>query len=223
LVHLHHLIHTVYDRIDAPSSVMRGRATKARGADGDAFDLGVLDVRAVTGRFGLCAEGVVLVKGLEEMAVEARLIAHDLIEMVVAGEEAVHGPAVHVLPEVWRWGAGRGIGRRWVGGVHVAPDVEEAFGDDLSFEAEDAHDPPLEGGDAVGEGLLEAAGGRKFFEDGVAEGEPVVFVLEERDDGRDGEDAVLDGVEADDGVFGFDGRVGEIGLWVFHVPRIRYC
>lgn len=178
----------------------RRRANTGR-TDADATYLSVLDVGAVAGRNRRGAERLDLVEGLKEMAMEAGLVTHDLVQVVLAGEEAVHGAAIHHVFEVGRQRFR--AGRRY---LHVLAKIDEAGGDYFALITEDAHDTPEDGGGAVGERTLEATLRIDLVEDGVTEGEPVVLVFEPGDDGGDGEDAVFDGVERDEGDHWLDGR-----------------
>lgn len=139
--------------------------------------------------------------GLEELAVPSAFVAEDFGHVLVVGEEAGEGDLVDAFFE-----GGVVVGCTLVGGSGVAVGLQDGLDDDFSLEADAAHEPPGEDGGTVGEEALEATVRLDLFEDGVAELLPGLFAFEKRNHGRDGEEAVLDGVEGDGGAGGFDGR-----------------
>ena len=104
--------------------------------------------------------------------------------------------------------------------ARLVGDVALAIAYLLAFVADEAAEAPGLDGDALGDDLLHVAFGLEVVEDAGAVGLPLGLALEGGDDGGDGVDAELGGVEAGDG-FAFVG-LWSVRIWC-HGWRIAGC
>jgi len=165
-----------------------GGSDGGRGADVEAGERGVSAVASDL-------DGLQLVEGLDILAVEVGLVAHDLGEGVGVGKETAadlppDGVQGYCLGHRFAEGAFRVLG----GEGHVVGDGLEVDLYHLRLVANSAVKPPDEGGYAFGEDGFEVAVGVEAVDDATAEGLPIGLTFDAPDDGGRGADAVLGGV-----------------------------
>ena len=136
-------------------------------------------------------------EGLVEGAARRGLVAEELHEGIagaIAPEDASEEAGVLVVLLI-----GLGVGGVGIRGVEfeVPAQVVESVGDEAGFEAGDAPEAPVGGGQFKDEEALERALGLVFGAEGVHEFLELLAVLFGQDHGARGSEAVLVGVAAD--------------------------
>lgn len=151
--------------------------------------------------------GFELVEGLVELAVEVGLVADDLVEVGLFGDEALEKAPVDLLAgERLFSGYAEGPFAVGGGGGHGFGGAEGSADDGGFLEVDEAPELPEGQGDALGEMLFERAVGGQVANQAGAMAVPFLFGLVLGDDGRGGENGVSNGVVADGFLSGF-------GLW----------
>ena len=166
------------------------------------------------------------VHGLVELSVEMRFVADDLGEVFFGGDDALEDTPVDALVgDALFVGYATGSLVVGSGGGHGAEGAEGAADDGGALEADEPAVLPEGEGDALDKGLFEGAVRTQVIIQASTMGLPFLLGFKLGKDGSDGEDAVLEGVETDDGLasgclwaaFGYGSpRMAECGRMLAH-------